>query len=99
MFGQLTTTPSGARSVMSTFVQPSSSISADCPASTPPRGVTCASRMPLLRATGVSSLSGWNASSARTFGEIGAASAKSRVARLASISVRPRFVHGSIRPG
>ena len=49
----------GARTVMSSNVQPSRWMSAGVPAIAPPRGTIMALVMPLTRATGISSLSGF----------------------------------------
>ena len=89
MLGQLTIMPTGALSVMSSQVQPSSSRAAAVPLMTPPPGIVTATVMPLARVTGMISLSGLTPASARMLGLMLPVSTASLVARTEPISFRP----------
>ena len=67
--------------------------------SAPGCGRASALSTPFARVTGISSLSGFTATSARTSGLIALTSASSTVARTASTSTRPITVLAAIMPG
>jgi len=99
MFGHRKCMATGERTSISSGVHPSMRKTADCPESRPPSGTDSAVSKPLLRATGISSLSGLMLLTLRAFGLMAPASSTSRVARTAPISIRPRTVFALISPG
>ena len=84
---------------ISSVVQPSSCKNADCPVINPRYGTVRHIKTPLLRVTGIISLSGLTAISAFTFGLNKPTSPRSSVARTAFISTSPIFEKASISPG
>ena len=82
----LTTRPARSRTTISLGTQPSSPITQPWPEITPPEGWTNAARMPLARATGISSLSGCRATAVRSSGWYSAESDESWVSWRLPIS-------------
>ena len=97
--GQLTWSPTGFATVMSSWVQPSRWMSAEVPLMAPPRGTVSALVMPLTRVTGSRSLSGLICTSARMFGLTLPVSFWSLVPSTLLTSISPSTVLAEIRPG
>ena len=72
---------------------------AERPDTVPPEGAARQSKTPLLRVVGMISLSGFTATSARTFGLKVPVSFSSPEARTALISTNPILVYASSMPG
>lgn len=99
MYGYSIRMAAGARTTMSSMVQPFKCISTLCPATIPPPGLVITLVIPLARVTGMCSLAGLTAVAARNCGLNNPISAMSLISRTASISVRPISVDESIIPG
>ena len=78
---------------------PLSRTSALWPETSPPAGALSTLVMPLARATGMSSLSGWSAIQLCACGFMSPTSVVSTVAETACTSVRPSVVKPSTSPG
>ena len=97
--GQLTCSATGPAARRSSQVQPSRRISVDVPRTRPPPGAVTLCVMPLARVTGISSESGLIAIAVLTAGLTSPISRMSTLPATEPISVSPRTLLASMKPG